>query len=114
MSFEYEVATQITITKAPSTVYVGQEFEVSGYLMAAPPPGRAEPVYLEGMPVILYVDGVATDLTYTGEIGRYSFRLRLDYPKVYTIKVVFPGYPPEGGGDRIGPGPYYRGGMGER
>jgi hypothetical protein len=30
----------------------------------------------------------------------YRFRLRLTTPKVYTIKVVFPGYPPGGGGER--------------
>jgi len=104
MSYEIVITTYVNVS-APREAKVGEEFEVSGYLMAAPPPGRAEPVYLEGMPVILYVDGVARDYTYTGTFGKYSFRLRLDYPKVYTIKVVFPGYPPAGGDERVAPTP---------
>jgi hypothetical protein len=93
----YQIPTQITVT-APREVAAGQEFEVYGYLMASHPARGV--VYLANMPVVLYVDGVAWGSTYTDGSGMYRFRLRLTTPKVYTIKVVFPGYPPAGGGER--------------
>jgi len=90
--------------KQGQTVPLGQSFNVSGTLYGNAPVDGYQSVPLSGMPIVIYVDGVAVGSATTDSSGNFTFTLRIDTAGVHTIKVVFPGYPPSGGGERQGPG----------